>query len=1081
MTTALALAGCEWANLRTVTPVQHAEELAGPTLEASGWRRLAPGVDLLLMEKALQQHATAPGNNFARVGRSPSALAPAFVRTVNELRLAGVEARHLRQGIDDTDKASVIVAVYRAYESCIEEARCYDDARLYRQAIDQTNQSGTPTGGILYAIADGTPLAELAYRYVQAISGGQLTRIGHADYGISPAPHMAAARLQQQPQPQDTPPAPAALRSSSAKSTANKRRPGEEYIQGDLFAAAEPAPFESSNSVEFTPEQASMGSVHPACGLLGVRSQIAAPARTQLRQAHGSESEVRGVVREVLNRRLPLDSVEIAYTDASPYLSLLLDLVQRFDLPAHFAGGIPARLTNPGRALAAFYGWIHSDFAPAVLIHALRAGQLRLEASDNLHESRLAALLAQARVAKGSDSYRSALERLRGENGGSDQVTEAADPVDRAGAVIERLIAMIPHGHASSPDGNTTLASVARMSIDFLSTFAPVRGALDEAACDLLIQYLRQVAPTHFEGPLLNLIEWLGSRIAEYDCQVSAARPASLYIAPLSRAGYSTRVNLYVVGMDEYSFPGGAGSQDAILLDAERTAVSQVLPLQRHGAAARRWQLARAIGMCPGTVTLVSNRINLSDGREPYPSPLFQHLQQHLGGDAPATWRPLPERQAVALDEAEQVLARYRDRGYEQRVGERFPWMVDGARAARARRQHALTRFDGWLGAESRQELAINVDPESPVMSAAKLETLAKCPRQYFLRYILAARPPDEVETDTERWLQPVEMGQLLHELYRDFMAGLVARGARADAGSSQQNDELAALLDEKIAQFESRVPVCYQEAYRADVIRLRRSARVFLKAESEHAQLFPTTDPSAFEVEFGFGSDRGQDRSDPVSLELSDRVGFSLRGRIDRIDVVGSGANDEYEIWDYKTGSPYRFEGHDLLQGGVSLQWVLYAYALEKHTGKKVRRSGYFFAGDRGWGRRVEAALPERRLLASLLEPLFDMVAQGAFLPVQRDGDNHCRFCDFRRVCSSERKTQRDLSDLREETSQLRAIAGEWERLRHDTAVGTSRDTVQAYLADAGVESIDDVLVAEADSSLLHWMSGLQPELQWR
>ena len=62
-----------------------------------------------------------------------------------------------------------------------------------------------------------------------------------------------------------------------------------------------------------------------------------------------------------------------------------------------------------------------------------------------------------------------------------------------------------------------------------------------------------------------------------------------------------------------------------------------------------------------------------------------------------------------------------------------------------------------------------------------------------------------------------------------------------------------------------------------------------------------------------------------------------------------------------------------------------------------------------------------------------------------------------------------------------MRAIAGEWERLRHDKAVGTSRDTVQAYLAEAGVESIDDVLVAETESSLLHWMSGLQPELQWR
>ena len=167
------------------------------------------------------------------------------------------------------------------------------------------------------------------------------------------------------------------------------------------------------------------------------------------------------------------------------------------------------------------------------------------------------------------------------------------------------------------------------------------------------------------------------------------------------------------------------------------------------------------------------------------------------------------------------------------------------------------------------------------------------------------------------------------------------------------------------------------------------------------------------------------------------------------------------------------------MLRGGENLQWVLYAYALEALTDGKVRSSGYFFAGDRGWGRRIEAPPPERSLVAALLEPLFEMVAQGAFVAVQKE-DDHCRFCDFGRLCSAERKTKRDMTDRRDETSQLRAIAGERERLRASGAGGPSGDTIRAYLAAAGVEGLDDILAAEAEASLVRWLSGLQPELDW-
>jgi len=143
MMTALALAGCDWANLRAVTPSNHAEEQVGPTIAAKGWRRLMPGVDLLLIEEALEAHGLFPGSYFSNAGSgSASALAPAFARTVHELRLAGVEAQQQRLGAIKADKASVIARVCEAYQNSIQETKCYDDAPLYACALDKIEKTG---------------------------------------------------------------------------------------------------------------------------------------------------------------------------------------------------------------------------------------------------------------------------------------------------------------------------------------------------------------------------------------------------------------------------------------------------------------------------------------------------------------------------------------------------------------------------------------------------------------------------------------------------------------------------------------------------------------------------------------------------------------------------------------------------------------------------------------------------------------------------------------------------------------------------------------------------------------------------
>ena len=61
--------------------------------------------------------------------------------------------------------------------------------------------------------------------------------------------------------------------------------------------------------------------------------------------------------------------------------------------------------------------------------------------------------------------------------------------------------------------------------------------------------------------------------------------------------------------------------------------------------------------------------------------------------------------------------------------------------------------------------------PRGPVLSARRLETVGCCPLRYFFRYVLDISPPEELSVDLTRWLDPVELGNLLHEVFYRFMS----------------------------------------------------------------------------------------------------------------------------------------------------------------------------------------------------------------------------------------------------------------------------------------------------------------------
>ena len=936
LTLALAATGYSWLNLQIETPRSLAEKDAGAKLIEAGYSRMAQDADLFWLDEMIPQAVSEVNDEY--FAQQAAALTRPFLRTLRVLRAAGLESDSL------TEKGTrhrVLRRLYQTYCETYERDNLYDNAVLYRRALKHL----TPSQNTHYAILDETPLPALAFEYLSKKTQGHICRIGRDIMGVSPPPHSAAKRFEKVPYPAAT---------------------GKIGVGGKIFTS----------------------SLNPKDN-----SQI------QLCETLGTETEISAVLRDIRSGRIPLDTVEIAYTSEMPYVSLLCDAVQRYGLPATYAEGIPISTTRTGRALVNFYRWLGAGYPSDELVMMCRAGLIATEGTPVI-----ATVLQHARIGEGEGPrrYFTALNQIKAdlrhrdtENSETGHRGLTLEEIEAVEEELNRLFDLIPRGPRVS------LNALVNAGLQFLEHFANTEEETLTAIRDRLHHVAQSVRR---KAPVRRLANRLSELITNLSFKAEAAKPGHLSIAPLSRAGYTNRAHIYITGMAEATFPGGA-TEDPILLDGERSGVSGELELRRTRPAEQVWHLIRVLGMAYSKVTLLSCHRSLSDSRERYPAALFQQAAEQMNID-PVLVSTLPQNATQALDDAEALLAHYPSADYESIVHRTYPYLVSGQQARRNREWDGLTTYDGWLGAPT-PELAITA--QHRIFSPSRLEMLARCPYRYFLNHILEIQPIEKAETDPTRWLDPLSYGALLHSLFHNFMQTLKARGERPDR--ERHETLIREILEREIEAKKETHPVEHEAAYRADVKRLSQAAQVFLSVESDEQN----ADPIGFEVSFGFGESGGLNCEPPVTLELAEDVAFRIRGRIDRVDRV----EDNFVIWDYKTGSMAQYDEQDLLKRGTHLQWALYAYALnailrQQQELGRVQLSGYVFPGDREHGRRLSETPPAPETLANVLRPLLELVENGGFFHIQKSQE--CDYCIYSRVCSKERLDANALAAAREE-----------------------------------------------------------------
>ena len=737
--------------------------------------------------------------------------------------------------------------------------------------------------------------------------------------------------------------------------------------------------------------------------------------------------ELREVCRRVLREGLRWDDVEIVTTDPDAYGIALDALCQQLGIGATMLKGIPLIRTRIGRALERWFTWLGNGLPSDVLRQAIEAGEIPVRAADiDAHD--VAVELRAQRIGWGRARYDALLERLsvpndtlvadRGnDESESDRLTRRQAKSAREAGLADVMRALLPLTPTVPERGRhlEVRATSARLAAATLSYIArlELRDGAEEQTMERLRRRLGRLAEldeeeTDFEtalvglrGSLADLRAWPPTGMARKPYRADGGL---LHLTDLPHAGSSGRARTFVVGLD-VERTSGTTRQDPLVPDAVRRAIGRDrLPDSADRRAQWLERLGVSLSSLRGRVTL-SWAVRGADGRDAGPSPLLLQVCRVLENDPLRTFEQLrahvmPPACAVptAADANDPGVLDARD-VWLRAIGSAasmldatavvrtaFP-MLDAGLTARERAASAdLTAYHGIV-----PTAGVALDPtlaRAPTLSPSGLETLGKCPLQWFYKYGLGLRPPQDPEYDAEAWLDPLQRGSLLHEVFEIFVRTYLGSQATiVEASAAARLDEIA---QSTIDKWRELLPPPGDTVCATESAELHRAARAFLQMERE---ALANGDVATWtSIEYGFGD------STRAQFTLTGGGTIALLGRADRIDTFPDGS---LRVVDYKTGkpTPYRSDSKKAaFNGGRLLQPALYAEAIGGAMQRTVSRFEYRFPTDRGGNAIIPfdaAALVAAR---GVVTSLVDHVRTGRFLPT--NDANDCKHCDHAPIC---------------------------------------------------------------------------------
>ena len=552
---------------------------------------------------------------------------------------------------------------------------------------------------------------------------------------------------------------------------------------------------------------------------------------------------------------------------------------------------------------------------------------------------------------------------------------------------------------------------------------------------DRVLATLAELEPLAEVGPvgLAEVRRVLEPRLQELRLAPSRQRRGRVCIAPIEAARGLEFDVVCVPGLAERLFPRKI-SEDPILLDDARAALSDELQTNERRLAQERLQLRLAVGAARERLLLSYPRLDLDQSRPRVPSfyalealraatgelPDFRELARRAEqvSETRVGW-PAPRDPRLAIDAAEHDLALLEallDLDEDRAQGTAAYLLQVNPHLARALRFRARRWFDGWTVADglvAQKSVSRSASADAALahhqlgarsFSATALQNFAACPYRFLLHTIHRLAPRELPEAIDE--LDPLQRGSLVHDVQFELFTRLGAREAPLVAVDlDEARRRLDDVLDEVAERYREELAPAIERVWEDGIAAIRADLREWLRRAIEEWSGSGYA-PWRFELAFGLPLAAGiavHDRDAhsveaPVALES----GLRLRGSIDLVERRNRDGRVEIRVTDQKTGRD-RIARNAIVAGGESLQPVLYALAAEQlfpDAHVEAGRLSYCTAAG-GFSLRDVALTDDARHAAEVLARTLEgaLAPDAAFLPALPK-ERGCTWCDFRVVC---------------------------------------------------------------------------------
>ncbi len=711
------------------------------------------------------------------------------------------------------------------------------------------------------------------------------------------------------------------------------------------------------------------------------RAEVAAAVRTIIDLAHRARSPLR------------YRDVSIVVRDLEPYHELISAELRACGIPFFIDRRRPTHhhpLIQLVRAALAMHGSGPFDQAVVMLLKSGLSG-IDDEEADGLENYLLAHGLRSAECWDEPWTYPAIPERVDRKTktaAAEKKAPEPYEPMDRLRLRLRRRLGEwwpAPTGSQGRPSCKTWVQrlydllerlEVARRLAEW-SDEATARGDLDEAeeheqVWSDLVKLLDEMVETLGDEGMggRRFRDVLESGLGEFTLGLVPATLDQVLVSSIERSRHPAVRAVFVLGFNDGLFPV-RGAEHGVLGDEERARLERTgveLGRARTRQLLDERMLAYVAFTRPSESLWVSYAESNEEGKPLGPSPLWPHVRAalpdvaieavktegpeainapgQLAGalarqmrlvceDEPRTSvRAAPERESSAFGKP--TAARAEARGSSSEIPASLPdtrsvWLslYEWGRSAKpvaATVRAALRALAPPDKARLSPEAAGALWPPPYRTSITRLESFAACPFQHFARYglRLAPRPIHEIAE--------LDMGRIYHTIMEQFVNELMETGRTL-------REMPAGTIAESLSRLCRTVVPQYAEALRMEQreqqAAVRRGERELPHAvRGQQARIGRTPlRPLATEKTFG---DASEDDLPALELRLTDGRVVTVRGVIDRIDVVQTGQAALAVVFDYKRSVGRRLQLEEVFHG-LALQLLAYLLVIREHGSRLV------------------------------------------------------------------------------------------------------------------------------------------------